>query len=1598
MSGPVSRALEGIFFRTDDEAYHDAWEKLNGRYGQPFSIQRAFREKLANWPKISSKDAMGLRNFSDFLSACENAMPHVKGLQILNDYQENQKLVQKLPDWAASRWNRQVTQVLSQNQEFPDFKEFCAFVLTEAETACNPVTSYQALHDLSPIVDKLTLKETKRNKAQVFNTQMKHEIQKSFKSETRAPCLLCKQGNHQLNNCPDFYSKSLEERRRYVQEQKLCYGCLKTRHIASECRHRLACDVCQRKHPTCLHDANFVRRIKSEPVTESSFRSIPNNSTDAVALSVAGEGQTANTSMILPVWISTKENPDCEKLVYALLDSQSDTTFVDQEISNFLKAQSSPVKLKLTTMLGKDTIVQSERVLGLQVRGYEFGDFVDLPPAYTRDYIPVNRQNIPTCEVAKNWNHLSSIVDKVPPLKDCEIGLLIGYNCPRSMAPREVIVGKKDEPFAVRTDLGWSIVGRSSPRLDLPKESSLCHRLAAKELPPVTPADVIRVLETDFKDISEEGMKVSQDDILFINKLKEVIHKNVHGHYEMPLPFKERPILPNNKQLAVVRLDHLKRRLAKDERYKEQYKEFMSEIIQRGDAEEVIDNGKGGETWYLPHHGVISPKKPNKLRVVFDCSARFNGYSLNDHLLQGPDLINSLIGILMRFRQHPVALMCDVEKMYHQFHVNESDRDYLRFLWWKDGKFNQNPLEFRMKVHIFGAASSSGCANFGLKHIANENSHLYPLGSEFVLKNFYVDDGVTSVKDAEMAVKVVDEARKLCAMGGLRLHKFMSNDDTVLNDIPMSELASDAKELEFASELPLERALGIQWQRNLDCFKFNVKLQQQPATRRGILSTIASVYDPLGFIAPILFNGKKILQEICKRGAGWDDFLSKEVQLRWEQWKQDLINLQEINIPRTYVPNDFGTIVKVELHHFSDASTSGYGQCSYLRFCNEDGDVHCALVMGRSRVSPLKVVTIPRLELTAAVISVEVSNVLKRELDYVDVEELFWTDSKAVLGYIRNEARKFHTFVANRVQRIQLSTTPQQWRYVPSEENPADHASRGLNVQQLLSSIWFSGPMFLWKKNLPNPEDPKVEISLEDPEVKFAQVFKTEGTDEVNLIDRIAKFSSWSRAIRAIARLMRRACKDKSNHLSTTSERQRAELHIVKCLQSHAYKGELGRLEKGMDVSPQSQLYPLGSFIDENGVLKVGGRLRHSDCLESLKYPVIIPKNHSVTKMIIAHCHEKIKHQGKGFTINEIRSCGYWIPGIGRAVASYIKGCVTCRKLRRSTEVQKMADLPSERVIPSPPFKYTGMDCFGPLFVKQGRSVCKRYGLILTCLCSRSVHIEMLTDMSTDSFINALRCFIAIRGAVQQIRSDQGTNFVGAKNEFKRALEEIDAERLRVFLSERQCDFVMNAPHASHAGGVWERQIRTVKSVLNSILSLHSARLNDSSLRTFLYETMAIVNSRPLTVDCLTDPDSLRPITPNHLLTLKSTVALPPPGNFKDDEYARKRWRQVQHLLEQFWSRWRKEYLANLAVRQKWHVPKRNIQIGDIVIVKDDDLPRNQWRLGRVKEVTVSTDGLVRKAKICLGDSKLDTKGKRLGKPSVIERPIQKLVLLLEFN
>lgn len=709
-------------------------------------------------------------------------------------------------------------------------------------------------------------------------------------------------------------------------------------------------------------------------------------------------------------------------------------------------------------------------------------------------------------------------------------------------------------------------------------------------------------------------------------------------------------------------------------------------------------------------------------------------------------------------------------------------------------------------------------------------------------------------------------------------------------------------------------------------------------------------------------------------------------------------------------------MISTQLHHFSDASTTGYGQCSYVRVVDDKGQIHCSLIMGKARVAPLKMVTIPRLELTAAVVSVRVSDIPRQELQYERVEEIFWTDSKVVLGYIKNDSKRFHVFVANRVQQIRDQTSPSQWRHVETKCNPADDASRGITAKELVeSSRWISGPEFLWmpEDQWPQPLEDQDLVSLsDDPEVKKVTSYATRTQEPWNLVESLNYFSDWHRACRAGAiclrykqKLRQLASSKKERCTETVKRHQRpaltveevlsAEREILKAAQKDAFSREMGMLkpfQEGQDRSSAQQkkramkatslLYRLDPFLDHDEVLRVGGRIQRGHFTNDTKFPVILPRKGHVTSLIIKYFYEKAQHQGRGMSLNEIRANGFWVIGGTSAVASKIANCVTCRKLRGAVQEQKMSDLPEDRLKPAPPFTYCAVDCYGPWYIKEGRKEVKKYVALFTCMASRAVHLEVSNTLETDSFLNALRRFICRRGPVRQLRSDQGTNFIGAKRELREALQSMDQSKISAELLKENCDwmtFKMNPPSASHAGGVWERQIRTIRSVLSALLEKSASSLDGESFHTLICETEAIVNSRPLTVDNLSDPESPSPLTPNHILTMKTKPVLPPPGVFqREDLYSRKRWRRVQHLSSEFWARWKKEFLHSLQERSKWTRPRRNMQVGDVVIVKDDNKARNRWSLARVETYPKKADGLVRSVKVAIGDPKLSSTGKRV--------------------
>ena len=1088
---------------------------------------------------------------------------------------------------------------------------------------------------------------------------------------------------------------------------------------------------------------------------------------------------------------------------------------------------------------------------------------------------------------------------------------------------------------------------------------------------------------------------------------------------KLPVAKERVVVMPDNRGYALQRAKALKRRMLRDKEFEEEYIAFMTKLFNAGYAQKVPKERLNERGWLLPHHGVRHPTKKS-MRVVLDCSAEKEGVSLNSKLMQGPDYSNSMIGVLLRFRKGLIPFTADIEAMYHQVRVPIEHRKYLRFLWWKDNDCRKELIECEMCVHPFGAISSKSCVTFALHQAALDNEDFFGKEAmETLLTDFYVDDLLKSLDGEKAVINLVKNTNGMCNAGGFNLTKYVCASQNVLESIPLEKRAERFKEGTgnlALSGMPPENALGAKWHVFADSFGFNVNFQCDDGTRRGCLATISRIKDALGIIAPFLLPGRKVLQEMTASSVRWDQMLPDDKEKEWGKWKDDLSLVNDLVIKRCYRSSEFGEVVDATLHCFSDASLVGYGVACYLRLVDKNGRIEVSLVMGKSRVSPLKPTTVPRLELTAAVLSVKLAALLTDELKISGLEAFYWIDNKIVLGYILNRKRRYRVFVANRVTKIEEYTGGNNWRYIKTKENPGDLASRGISPKETeLVDRWLTGPVFLKEPNeFWRSAEPEIEVVEGDMEVKVEEKVNVVHLVEMPLLERFEeRISKWHRMVRVMAWILRFIRNTRKGHgfkhsLQNTclvpvclsqkrsgpnvevtdivvSELDRAETRIIKLMQQRSFETELEVLRKDTFKKRTGTLWRLKPFIDEDGVLRVGGRLSNSLEDESFKFPAIIPKQSTCTRRLIEWHHGQIQHRGKHSTVCRLRECGFWIINAGKEAGNVVFRCVRCKWLRGKCGQQMMADLPLNRTLVEPPFTYCGCDYFGPVSVKIGKKNFKRYGVIFTCFSLRAVHIELASNLETDSFIQALRRFIARRGGVREIRSDNGTNLVGADNELKKAVTEMDQANISAFLSKQGCDWISwerNTPTASHMGGVWERMIRTVRNVLMSLIKDSPRTLDEETLRTFLTEAEGIVNSRPLTIENLHDPEST-PLTPNQILTMKSRLVLPPPGEFQHaDVYCRKRWRITQHLANCFWNRWRREYLQLLQPRQKWSGERRNLCVDDVVLLKEEGVLRGHWPMGRVTEVHPSKDGLVRSVSVQVG-----------GKTA--KRPITKTVLLV---
>ena len=1055
----------------------------------------------------------------------------------------------------------------------------------------------------------------------------------------------------------------------------------------------------------------------------------------------------------------------------------------------------------------------------------------------------------------------------------------------------------------------------------------------------------------------------------------------VNGHYMVPIPLKNpEEKIPNNVNVAKSMVSSLAKRLNKEGKY-DRYDHEIKDLLSQGYAEAIPESEISSDRHnvnYMSHHKV---EKGEKIRVVFNGKQKFLGKSLNDRCYQGPNLLAQSTSVLLRFRLHRYAMQGDLKAMYYQVMIPPLQRDMLRFLWFDNqGKI----IHLRHTRHVFGGVFSSASTTYALRRIVQDDNSLHPLIKEAIMTAFYVDDLLKSVEtQSELRVLLFEMPQELKKNGNYTMHKMVCNDLDILQEVPEHMRAKEAIEITPDIE---GKALGVGWDVGADqfCYRFNLPDDHDidSLTRRQMLSIVSSIFDPLGLISPLVLPGRLLFRQATSRKLDWDALVPPEIRNDWHMWLKSFASLHHLKIPRCV--KEFNTEdCTVQLHTFCDASLGAYAAVSYVRSIHNDtGEIKSNLIMAKSRVSPTKNVTIPRLELQACVLAARLAEKVRADTGLIYDALSYWSDSQIVLCYLKNESKRFSLYVANRIAEVSRLSTNDSWKYVPTDQNPSDLPTRNYQLRpEDLDRFWFHGPEWLCKPESEWPIFPfnanDNAILSEDPELcsyALSIALRPTPASITNVFNHYRTFSGMKRAAAIFARWSRFVTfneKALNKDPISAAEIAEAQVMLIRFAQREMYSKEISYLENGKSVCKSSPIVSLSPTLDDKGLLRVGGRA-------GLKQ-ILLQGSHKLSLAIINQYHS-IAHMGVEWTLGSIRS-QFWITKARSLIKNIVKACVTCRRLFSRPMVQQMATLPPERIIPGlPVFNFVGIDVFGPLIVRNYRSNVKRYMCLLTCMISRAVHIEMLCTLETSSMISALRRFIARRGPPQKAFSDNGTNLVGASNELKISMKVFSVDELKRYGVENDFQWIFIPPKSPHFGGAWERMIGVAKRIAKGVQGVLPTKITDESLTTLFCEVENIVNGRPL-CKVSDDPNDASVITPNHLLMTRAGAVLPP-GRFDVHDTYRKAWRHTQNLVNQFWSKWVRFYLPELQKRQKWFNVTENLAIGDLVLLADVNTPRSLWPLGLVREVTKGRDGLVRSAK-------LETRSTK-----EMVRPITQLIML----
>lgn len=1422
----------------------------------------------------------------------------------------------------------------------------------------------------------------KSNKFQVpFN---KHKALVINENQTSKQCCVCK-NSHPIFKCEKFLKLTPEERFEIVKNKKLCMLCLRFGHLKVSCRSQYLC-FCKKRHNKLLHlNEKIKTKVEEEfapPVNEV-------DETDSSKSEVVMSLRAKKSNHLLCTTIIYIHGKGARIPVRCLLDCGANTSILTRRVADALGLKKKRINVQVTGLNNHSNAITQEVETLISNKDKSFVHDVQflIMPEIT-SLIPSTDLDITNIEIPK----FVELGDKTF-YKKGKIDCLIGSNLFFKILKQNTLqVG--DELILRDTVFGWVATGSLK---ESHASKPICCLVNQEE-------NIENNLKT-FWDLETLGIK-DDPKLKEEDKALEIYNDTVQfkdGRYVVKLPWKrDWRELKDNSEVAKQRLRNLQRKFRENPELYSQYKEIIEDYIKKGIIERVKmpQETEDKPVYYMPHQAVIKQERlTTKLRIVFDASShQSRQLSLNDCLWPGINLNANLFDLLINFRLYKIAISADIEKAFLQICLADDQKDAVRFLWSDNTQLHVKEFEFdvyRFNRVLFGINASPFLLSATIKFHVQKYRKEYPEAVQMLENWFYVDDLIAGEDKVEDALEVSRKAYYIMEKAGMNLRKWTSNNSELMEQ--WGKEGFDTRPIDSSISLGsnLTKVLGMAWDTQNDCLLIETKgliefISSAKNTKRFLLQAVGKIFDPLGLLTPLTIRVKCLIQDLWERKIPWDERLPPDIEKEWNQWCTELYLLERLKIPRLVLESSKEDKQDIlEIHTFSDASKRAYGAAAFIRVVRKDS-ITVNLIASKSRVAPLNSLTLPRLELLGALIAARLADKVKSIIDLKKpIKNYYWTDSKIVLFWIKGSVKRWKNFVANRVVEIKTLSDPSCWHHCPGKQNPADMLTRGSSFSEFSNNtMWWRGPSFLHSDCDFEETDESCDVPEEhyDKELKTSELNYAVTTDcssdskvfmvsELNnsemlkcLLNCSNNFSKIVRILSFIFRFINNSRFPADKKLGNLKGKELidAEEFLLKEVQKEAFNEEIKILQRNGDLPSRSKIIPLSPFIDERGLLRVGGRLKNSDIKFESKHPILLPAKHKISELIVEKYHKKYLHLGAQALLYQIRQ-SYW-PINGRNLCrKIVKRCIKCFKECPTINYQKMGDLPRERVNPGFVFHNVGLDLCGPFFIKnknqrKGPGL-KVYVCIFVCLATKALHLEIVSDLTSESLINTLKRFFARRGHSKRLFSDHGSNFIGANREIKRFYHLIKRpdQSLGNFLAEERLEWSFIPPRAPNFGGLWEAGVKAFKFHFKRVIG--NEKLTYEELLTVINQIEAMLNSRPLT-PLSSDVEDLNVLTPGHFLIGRPITTLPEPSLLEINANRLNLWQRVTRYVQLIWRRWSVNYLNNLQQRTKWKFEKKNIKINDMVIVREENLPVGKWILGRIVKVYPGRDEKIRVADV----------------------------------